>query len=157
MVLPGIQALFGFQLVAVFNSRFDSLDVTEQVVHLVSTCLVAGAVALVMSPAAYHRQAEPYTVSVDVVAISTKLLIVALVLLAFALSLELYVIIEIVLGSTLAIPAAAILLAWTLTLWFGLPRSKLLRRLVVSAVPAGAAEVRRARNAEREKRPRARR
>ena len=35
MVLPGIQALFGFQLVAVFNQRF-STDLTnsEQIVHL---------------------------------------------------------------------------------------------------------------------------
>ncbi|MEO7099505.1 MAG: DUF6328 family protein [Luteolibacter sp.] len=35
MVLPGIQALFGFQLIAVFNSRFaEALSRTEQSLHL---------------------------------------------------------------------------------------------------------------------------
>ena len=34
MVLPGIQALFGFQLVAVFDSTFwTKLDRLEQVIH----------------------------------------------------------------------------------------------------------------------------
>jgi len=35
MVLPGIQALFGFQLVAVFNNRFETaLSPSEQTLHL---------------------------------------------------------------------------------------------------------------------------
>jgi hypothetical protein len=37
MVLPGIQVLFGFQLVAVFNSTFwTKLDCLEQVFHYVA-------------------------------------------------------------------------------------------------------------------------
>src|SRR5262249_19943123 len=42
MVLPGIQALFGFQLIAVFNTRFDR-DVPHalQVWHFISVILVA--------------------------------------------------------------------------------------------------------------------
>src|ERR1700694_2387015 len=57
MVLSGIQALFGFQLIAVFNTRFDELA-PLQTIHLIT--LVAGAVSmsLVMTPAAYHRIAE---------------------------------------------------------------------------------------------------
>jgi len=31
MVLPGIQAFFGFQLIAVFNNRFQEFTHTEQV------------------------------------------------------------------------------------------------------------------------------
>lgn len=33
MVLPGIQALFGFQLIAVFNNGFSRLDRAEQGLH----------------------------------------------------------------------------------------------------------------------------
>jgi hypothetical protein len=33
MVLPGIQALFGFQLIAVFNERFKELTKDEQLIH----------------------------------------------------------------------------------------------------------------------------
>lgn len=64
MVLPGLQALFGFQLIAVFSSRF-STDLTpgEQRLHLLAIGLVAVAVALVMGTAAYHRQTGPRRVS----------------------------------------------------------------------------------------------
>jgi hypothetical protein len=33
MVLPGIQALFGFQLIAIFNERFKELTEDEQLIH----------------------------------------------------------------------------------------------------------------------------
>ena len=47
MVLPGIQALFGFQLMAVFNAKFWDLLYFQRVVHLLAIGLVAIAVALV--------------------------------------------------------------------------------------------------------------
>jgi len=51
-VLPGIQALFGFQLIAVFNDGFgEKLSSGQQVMHLVSIVLVALAIALVMAAA----------------------------------------------------------------------------------------------------------
>src|SRR5438270_3471549 len=64
MVLPGIQALFGFQLVAVFNNAFwEKLSSGDRIVHLAAIALIIVAVALVMTPAAYHRQAEQHSVS----------------------------------------------------------------------------------------------
>src|ERR1041384_8144405 len=63
MVLPGIQALFGFQLIAVLNERFRQLSDTHQHYHFVAIVLIAIAIALIMAPAAYHRQVEPGTVS----------------------------------------------------------------------------------------------
>jgi hypothetical protein len=42
MVLPGLQALLGFQLIAVFNERFDkALSPLEQHLHLAAICAVA--------------------------------------------------------------------------------------------------------------------
>lgn len=53
MVLPGVQALFGFQFVAVFSSEFGrQLSAREQLAHLIALLLVATAAALVMAPAA---------------------------------------------------------------------------------------------------------
>ena len=40
MVLPGIQALFGFQLIAVFIERFKELTEDEQLIHFSATVLV---------------------------------------------------------------------------------------------------------------------
>src|SRR5437870_3944780 len=58
MVLPGIQALFGFQLIAVFTRPFFDLDAFDRTVHLGSLLLVAVSIGLIMAPAAYHRLAE---------------------------------------------------------------------------------------------------
>lgn len=58
MVLPGIQTLFGFQLIVVFNSGFKSnLEPHEQIIHLFALLLVAISAILVLAPTAYHRQA----------------------------------------------------------------------------------------------------
>src|SRR5262245_65387348 len=57
MVLPGIQALLGFQLIAAFNQRFTNLSPVDQVIHLAALVLTAVSVAVIMTPAAYHRQA----------------------------------------------------------------------------------------------------
>src|SRR5438067_11651328 len=62
MVLPGLQALFGFQLIAIFNQSFsEKRSATEQRLHLLAFGLVV--IALVMTPAAYHRQTNPQEVS----------------------------------------------------------------------------------------------
>ena len=53
MVLPGIQALFGFQLIALFNQGFgEKLSHAQQLLHLVAIILTTLAMALVMTPAA---------------------------------------------------------------------------------------------------------
>ena len=76
MVLPGIQALFGFQLVAVFSQRFGQLSPGAQRLHLLSLSLVAAAIVLIMTPAAYHRQTDPRQARGDFIDLSTRLLLV---------------------------------------------------------------------------------
>ncbi|MEK2645751.1 DUF6328 family protein [Bdellovibrio sp. BCCA] len=64
MILPGVQTLFGFQLVTVFNDRFAiTLNYNEQVLHWGAIACSAVSAILVISPAAYHRLAEPHTAS----------------------------------------------------------------------------------------------
>ena len=93
MVLPGIQALFGFQLIAVFNQSFwDRLTHTEQVVHFVALSVVAVAIALVMTPAAYHRQTERETVSRGFVRLTSRLLLWSMFPLLTGICLDFYLI-----------------------------------------------------------------
>src|SRR6185503_13946267 len=76
MVLPGVQALFGFQLIAVFNSTFrERLTPTEQIIHLVAISLVAMSVALIMAPAAYHRQTNPEKATENFIELASYLLL----------------------------------------------------------------------------------
>jgi hypothetical protein len=124
MVLPGVQALFGFQLVAVFNQAFfERLGAREQILHLVALFLTAVAVAMLMAPAAYHRQAEPHAVSERFLAYADSLLTIAMVPLMFGLSIDLYIIATLVLHSAaLSAGVAALLFGICAVLWFGVPR-----------------------------------
>jgi hypothetical protein len=63
MVLLGTQALFGFQLFAVFNERFKEFGKDEQLNHFSATVLVRIVIARIMTPTAFHRLAEQTTIS----------------------------------------------------------------------------------------------
>ena len=131
MVLPGIQALLGFQLVAVFSTEFDAkLGPVDQRIHLVATFLVALSVALVMTPAAYSRQAHPREVSEGFIRACTRLLLIGMFPLAIGICLEFYLIAQAILHSTLSAVLAAALFGVFAVFWIILPRSKALRHFV---------------------------
>jgi uncharacterized protein DUF6328 len=58
VVLPGAQALLGFQLIGVLLGGFESLPVSLQRIHVVSLTFVTLSTILLMMPAAYHRLVE---------------------------------------------------------------------------------------------------
>jgi hypothetical protein len=55
VILPGAQALLGFQFAIVLTAAFDKLPRSSQIIHGASLALVALAAILLMAPAAYHR------------------------------------------------------------------------------------------------------
>ena len=123
MVLPGIQALFGFQLIAVFNQGFgEKLSHGEQVLHLVAIVLTVLATALVMTPAALHRQAEPRQVSERFVWLASKLVLAAMFPLALAVVLDAYIVASVVTknDAVAALIAIALLLVFA-ALWVVVP------------------------------------
>ena len=123
MVLPGIQALFGFQLIVVFNPGFDQkLNAVEQDLHLTAIALVAIAVAIIMTPAAYNRQTAPMEVTSDFIRLSTRLLLWSMCPLAVAISLDLYLIGRVIAGSLVGGLLSAVVFALYAMLWFVLPR-----------------------------------
>lgn len=122
MVLPGVQAVLGFQLVAVFNQRFELFSPAEQLVHLAAFVLVALAMGLMMTPAAYHRQVERGSVSRRFVDLSSTLLTVAMIPLIAGICLDTYLIAQLILAERLLAAAVAGVVALVLaSLWFVLP------------------------------------
>ncbi len=122
MVLPGIQALFGFQLIAVFNERFRTLERLEQGLHYAALVLVAIAIALIMTPAAYHRFVERTTVSEFFVRLASSFIAAAMVPLMSAIALESYIVGVVLFGrGALSITIAAALFCLFAGLWFVLP------------------------------------
>jgi hypothetical protein len=133
MVLPGIQALFGFQLVAVFSQRFaETLTSTEQIIHLVAIALVVVAVALVMTPAAYHRQTAPEEVTEEFIVLSTRLLLRSMLPLALGICLDCYLIAMVILKQKiLSLLLSVILFILLITLWFLLPRRQIFHKIIL--------------------------
>jgi hypothetical protein len=130
MVLPGIQAIFGFQLVAVFNQRFPDLEEYEQALHFIAMTLNAVAIAMVMCPAAYHRMRMPFRVTRQFIRNSSRLLMGSMIPLGLGLAADYYIIARLVFEDTphgwLAL--AAIVLFGVLSLfWFVFPRSRRLQ------------------------------
>jgi hypothetical protein len=132
MVLPGIQALFGFRLIAVFNSTFhERLSSTEQYFHLAAIGLVALAVALVMAPAALHCQNNPRAATQDFITIASRLLLLSMFPLMLGISFDFYLIARLILNKTvLSLLLATVLLCLISTLWFLFPRLTFLQKIV---------------------------
>ncbi|HEX3927903.1 MAG TPA: DUF6328 family protein [Gemmatimonadales bacterium] len=131
MVLPGIQALFGFQLVAVFDSAFSQdLSLSRQRLHLVAVGLVACAVAMIMAPAAFHRQTGADRVTSTFVRVSTRLLLWSMAPLAAAICLDFYILASIIAPRGIAVFCPIVLAAVYVFFWFVLPRSQRLARLI---------------------------
>ena len=97
MVLPGVQAVLGFQLIAVFNQRFQELSAGEQLLHLAAFLLMALAMGMVMTPAAYHRQVERGRVSRRFIDLSSTLLTLAMLPLIAGVCLDTYLIARLIL------------------------------------------------------------
>ena len=125
MILPGIQALFGFQLVAVFNDRFAEIfDERGQLLHLAALVLVAMACALAMTPAALHRQTHRMKVSKQLLAQSSFFIGAAMVPLMAAISIDVGLVTYAVTASVAAAAmlGAACALMFVL-LWVVVPQS----------------------------------
>jgi uncharacterized protein DUF6328 len=131
MVLPGIQALFGFQLIVVFHPTFaEKLNPTEQTLHLVAIGLIAASIAIIMAPAAYHRQTSSHWVTAKFIRLSTRLLLLSMGPLAVSISIEFYLVGRIITGASVMLPIAVALLALFGLLWIALPRVRGLERLL---------------------------
>lgn len=93
VILPGVQALFGFQTIAVFNDRFTELPAYAKECHLLGLGMVIIAVALVMTPAVYYRVVEPANISPGMIRRSSSLIRWALAPLACGLALDMFTVI----------------------------------------------------------------
>ena len=122
MVLPGIQTLFGFQLIAVFNERFRQLHESQQRLHFLAILMIAVAIALIMTPAAYHRMVEPGGVSSFFVRLASRLIALAMVPLMVALCVEVYILATVVFSDHFTSVALGLsLFAVFAGLWLVLP------------------------------------
>ena len=93
VVLPGAQALFGFQLAIVLTQSFEQLPSASKITQAASLFLVALSVVLLMAPAAYHSIVYAGEDSQDMHRVGSALVTTATVPLALGLVGDVYVVI----------------------------------------------------------------
>jgi len=120
VILPGAQALLGFQFATMLMKAFDELPGSSKVVHLVALALVALSVVLLLAPAAYHRIVEGGEETEHFHRFASLMVMAATVPLALGLAGDLYVVVLKVLGSMpWAVASAVACLTCCFGLWFG--------------------------------------
>jgi hypothetical protein len=122
VMLPGAQALFGFQLLVPLMKSFETLPATAQTVHFVALALVAVTVVLLIAPAAIHRIAFEGADDPRFLRLASRLVTAALIPLALGIASELYVAgIRLLPGSPAVVWIAAGAACVLLGFWYGLP------------------------------------
>ena len=122
MVIPGVQALFGFQTMAVFNNRFEDLPPAGVTAYLFGLIMLALAIALLMAPAAFHRISERGQVSRALIDLASRFLTWGMAPLAVGLALDVDVVLLAALDDQdIALGGGLAALALFSLLWFVLP------------------------------------
>jgi hypothetical protein len=122
VILPGAQALLGFQFTAFLTDGFEKLPQPAKLVHFASLASVALAIILLIAPAAYHRVVAQGEDRADVQRFGSAAVIAALLPLALGLSAEFYIVAARVgYADGAAIATTAVALAGFLFLWFVYP------------------------------------
>ena len=122
VVLPGAQALLGFQLIIVFSEPFEKLAAAARGVHLAALGCVALAAIWLMTPAACHRIAFDGEDSEGFHRLGTRFLLAATGALALGIAADLGVVVDKLLNSAAAGMAAGGLSATVLLgLWLVYP------------------------------------
>jgi hypothetical protein len=108
VVLPGVQALLGFQLVVVLTEAFSKLPGSSALVHLAALAAIAISAVLLIAPAAHHRIVFGGEDSEEFLPIASAYLLAATVFLAVGMAADCYVIVAKVLDSSTWGAAAAV-------------------------------------------------
>jgi hypothetical protein len=122
VVLPGTQALLGFQLIAFLTDGFRRLAPVEQITHLIGLIAILLSAILLMLPAAYHRIGERGKNTEHLFRMSNGCLLLALVSLALGISLDFSILARRCLDMPVdAAVTASIVFTFFVAIWFLIP------------------------------------
>jgi hypothetical protein len=122
VILPGAQALLGFQFIVTMAQAFEKLPPLDRNIHFGALCAVALAVMLLLTPAAVHRLTFEGRDVERFHDIGSVLVTIALLPLALGIALDFYVAAAKMTGNApLAAVGGALAALLLLTLWFAVP------------------------------------
>jgi hypothetical protein len=122
LIIPGGQALFGFQFIAMLTPGFDRLPDTAKIVHAAALCLIGLNVIIMMTPAALHRLSFGGEDSAHFLRMGSALVISGPAFLAGGIGAEIYVVFIKALDSPPAAAAASLVALVALVgFWYAWP------------------------------------
>ena len=122
VILPGAQALLGFQFIVTMAKPFAELPALDRDIHFAGLGAVALAVMLLLTPATVHRLAFAGRDVERFHDIGSLLITAALAPLVLGLAADFYVAAaRMTASATIAATGAALAALLLLTLWFGVP------------------------------------
>lgn len=121
IVLPGVQALLGFQFASYLTEVFEKLSPAAKAVNTASLLMLVLAMVLLMMLAPYHRLAEDGENTERFERVAERLVLASLVPLALSVAGDVFVVTEAVLGTAAGAAVALACAAGMAALWFGVP------------------------------------
>jgi hypothetical protein len=124
VILPGAQAMLGFQFIVMLTPAFEKLDDLPKLVHIGALILGLLTVILLMAPAAIHRLAFAGDWNERMLKIGSALVSIALLPLAAGISADVYVAIShVTKNEAVGVAAAGAVLIVQLLVWYAWPFS----------------------------------
>jgi hypothetical protein len=122
VIIPGAQALLGFQFAVTFTRAFEQIPPSSKLAHVGALFCLAIAVILLMAPAALHRLSFGGEDSPEFVKIGSAFVIAAPAPLALGIALDTFVASRRALDSSQgALILASLTLLVLFSLWYGYP------------------------------------
>ena len=121
VVLPGVQVLFAFLLTLPFTSKFAELSGLQRNVYFATFLSTTAASAFLMTPTAFHRIRFRRADKEWLLVLSNRMAIAGLIGLALSLGGAVFLVSDVLFGTTSAAVTAGATAALVGILWFVLP------------------------------------
>ncbi len=121
VVLPGVQVLFAFLLTVPFSARFGEVSPLQQAVFFGTLVCTAISTGLFIAPSAHHRLLWRQQAREHRLQLANRLAVVGLIFLVLAMIGAMFVITDVLFGSTAAAVVIAVLTAFFVYVWFAIP------------------------------------
>ena len=128
VALPGVQVLFAFLLTVPFTQRFTKLTATQEDVYYAALLATTASAMLLIAPSAHHRINFRQQDKAYIVFLANKLTIAGLGLLAIAMSCVVWLITDLLYGSTATAIATGLTALFFAVLWYVVPIARRLSR-----------------------------
>ena len=121
VALPGVQVLFAFLLALPFQQGFDRITDGERRVYFAAVVLTSLSSAFLIAPSAHHRMRFRSKAKEQLLVAASVYAIVGLAFLALATAASLYLLTDVLYGSTAASTTAGMIGGATAVFWFVVP------------------------------------